>query len=199
MRVPQRLLTILILLVVAASDARAQQTIVLFRHGEKPSGGYGQLTCQGLNRALALPPVLIAKYGRPAYLYAPSPAVKVSDPAGSFYYVRPLATIEPTAVQLGMPVNTKYGYNAIASLQAALITPTLADATIFVAWEHLQLQKMVQNIMNSYGGHAVVPAWPSTDYDSLFVVRVDYVGTTISAQFQHEAEGLNGQPTTCPF
>ena len=128
MRVPQRLLTILILLVVAASDARAQQTIVLFRHGEKPSGGYGQLTCQGLNRALALPPVLIAKYGRPAYLYAPSPAVKVSDPAGSFYYVRPLATIEPTAVQLGMPVNTKYGYNAIASLQADLIAPTHANA-----------------------------------------------------------------------
>ena len=199
MRVPQRLLTILVLLVAGAANAHAQQTIVLFRHGEKPSGGYGQITCQGLNRALALPTVLIAKYGRPQYLYAPSPAVKVSDPAGSFYYVRPLATIEPTAVQLGMPVNTKYGYNAIVALQAALITPTYANATIFVAWEHLQLQKMVQNIMNSYGGRAVVPAWPSTDYDSLFVVRVDYVGSTITAQFQREAEGLNGQPTTCPF
>ena len=28
---------------------------MFFRHGEKPSRGYGQLTCQGLNRALALP------------------------------------------------------------------------------------------------------------------------------------------------
>ena len=26
------------------------KTIVFFRHGEKPSGGLGQLTCQGLNR-----------------------------------------------------------------------------------------------------------------------------------------------------
>ena len=196
----QRLpLIALILLVIAAGEARAEETIVFFRHGEKPSGGYGQITCQGLNRALALPTVLIAKYGTPDYLYAPNPAVKISDPAGSFYYVRPLATIEPTAVRVGKSINTRYGYNEITSLQALLITPTKADATIFVAWEHVQLQKIVQNIMNSYGRGAVVPAWISGDYDSLYVVRVDYVGGTISAQFQRDREGLNGQPTTCPY
>jgi len=37
-----------------------------------------------------------------------------------------------------------------------------------VAWEHLQLQKLVQHIMNSYGHGAIVPQWPSTDFDSLF-------------------------------
>jgi hypothetical protein len=187
-----------VLLVAAASEARADQTIVFLRHGEKPSGGYGQITCQGLNRALALPTVLIAKYGKPDYIYAPNPAVQVLDPAGYFYYVRPLATIEPTAVKLGMPVRTKYGYNDITSLQAALVTPTKAETTIFVAWEHVQLQKVVQNIMNRYGGGAVVPLWISGDYDTLYVVRVDYVGSTISAQFQRDREGLNGQPTTCP-
>jgi hypothetical protein len=151
-----------------------------------------------LNRALALPTVLLARYGTPDYLYAPSPAVKVADSAGSFYYVRPLATIEPTAIRLGKPVNTKYGYNAIASFQTALITPTFANTTIFVAWEHLQLQKLVQNIMNAYGGGVVVPAWPSGDYDSVYVVRVNYVAGTVNAQFQHDFEGLNGQPTACP-
>jgi hypothetical protein len=191
--------TALLLLAVVSTEARAEQTIVFFRHGEKPSGGYGQLTCQGFNRALALPPVLAAKFGRPDVLYAPSPAVKVTDTAGSFYYVRPLATIEPTAIKLGMPVNTKYGYNAIASLQTALISTGYADATIFVAWEHLQLVKLVQNIMNAYGGGVTVPAWASTDYDSLYVVRVNYVGTTVNAQFTREAEGLNGQPTACPY
>ena len=49
------------------------------RHGEKPSGGYGQLTCQGLNRSLALPDVLLAKFGKPTYLYAPNPAVRIVD------------------------------------------------------------------------------------------------------------------------
>jgi hypothetical protein len=151
-----------------------------------------------LNRALALPNVLIAKYGKPNLLYAPNPTVKVSDPAGSFYYVRPLATIEPTAIQLGLPVSTRYAYNDITTLQAALVTPTKAGTTIFVAWEHVQLQKVVQNIMNQYGGGAVVPAWTSGDFDSLYVVRVDYVGSTITAQFSRDREGLNAQPTTCP-
>lgn len=188
----------LLLLVVVAFDAHAEQTIVFMRHGEKPSGGYGQLTCQGLNRALALSDVLLAKFGKPTYLYAPSPAVQITDPAGSFYYVRPLATIEPTAIKAGMPVRTKYGYNNIASLEAALITPTKADSIIFVAWEHAYLQKVVQSIMNRYGGGATVPAWISGDYDTLFVVRVAYVGGTITARFSKDREGLNGQPTTCP-
>jgi len=195
----RRMLSIaLLVLGLVAADARADQTIVFMRHGEKPSGGYGQITCQGLNRALALPTVLAGKYGKPTYIYAPNPAVKISDSAGSFYYVRPIATIEPTAIRLGMPVNTRYGYNDIASLQAALITSTKANTTAFVAWEHLMAQKLVQNIMNSYGGSVTVPAWASGDYDSLYVVHVNYVGTAINASFHHDFEGLNGQPTTCP-
>ena len=38
----------------AAASAHADQTIVFLRHGEKPASGLGQLTCQGLNRSLAL-------------------------------------------------------------------------------------------------------------------------------------------------
>ena len=186
------------LLLLFAVDAHAEQTIVFMRHGEKPAGGYGQLTCQGLNRALALPDVLLGKFGTPTYLYAPSPAVQITDAAGAFYYVRPLATIEPTAVRVERNVRTKYGYNDIASLEAALVTPTKADSTIFVAWEHVYLQRVVQNIMNHYGGGAKVPAWISGDYDTLFVVRVQYVGGTINARFSIDREGLNGRSTTCP-
>jgi hypothetical protein len=181
-----------------AGQARADQTIVFFRHGEKPANGYGQLTCQGLNRALALPTVLNGMFGKPGYLYAPNPAVKVPDPAGSFYYVRPLATIEPTAIRLGMPVNTKYGYTDVASLQAAIITPTKDNTKIFIAWEHAYLVKAVQNIMNAYGGGVTVPAWVTGDYDSLYVLHVSYATATPVAQFHKMAEGLNGQSTVCP-
>jgi hypothetical protein len=55
------------------------ETIVFLRHGEKPPGGLGQLTCQGLNRALALPPVLISKFGKADYIFAPDPAGKVTE------------------------------------------------------------------------------------------------------------------------
>jgi hypothetical protein len=186
------------LLLFAAVDARAEQTIVFMRHGEKPSGGYGQLTCQGLNRALALPDVLLTRFGKPTYAYAPSPAVQIVDSAGTFYYVRPLATIEPTAIRAGINVRTKYGYTDISTLEAALITSTKADTTVFVAWEHDYLVKVVQNIMNHYGGGAKVPAWITGDYDTLFIVRVTYINGTPTARFSKEQEGLNNQSTTCP-
>src|SRR3982750_3979900 len=127
-----RLVLAALVFFVAAGHARADQTIVFFRHGEKPSGGYGQLTCQGLNRALALPSALLPKHGTPAFLYAPNPAGKRSDPAGTFYYVRPLATIEPTAIRAGLSVSTKANYNDIATLESLLINPNKANATIFV-------------------------------------------------------------------
>jgi len=193
-----RLLFFAIVIVVSAvSEAHAHETIAFFRHAEKPPGGYGQLTCQGLNRALALPSVLLAKFGKPQYLYAPNPAVQVSDDAGMFYYVRPLATIEPTAVRVGKDVRTRYGYQDIGSLQAALITPTKDGTTVFVAWEHVYLQRLVQRIMTAYGGGVTVPSWPGADYDSLYIVRV-YYGSTITAQFQRERQWLDGQPSTCP-
>ena len=186
-----------VLLLALASSAAAEQTIVFLRHGEKPSAGLGQITCQGLNRALALPSVLLQKFGTPSYLYAPNPAVKVSDPAGSFYYVRPLATIEPTAIRVGLSVNTGYGYNDIEGLRSVLIRSSKADQTLFVSWEHDYLVKVVQSIMNLYGNGYQVPAWTYGDYDSLYVVRVNY-GSTITARFQRDWEGLNNLPTSCP-
>jgi hypothetical protein len=181
-----------------ASAAATTETIVFMRHGEKPSGGYGQITCQGLQRALALPDALVGKFGKPQYIFAPNPSPKVTDSAGSFYYVRPLATIEPTAIKLGLPVNAHYGYTDITSLQNALLGSTYASATVFVAWEHLYLQKVVQSIMTKFKSGVTVPAWASGDYDSLYVVRLINNGGVITVQFHHDYEGLNAQPTSCP-
>jgi hypothetical protein len=186
-----------VLLVACGASLQAEQTIVFFRHGEKPSGGLGQLTCQGLNRALALPDVLLDKFGTPDYLYAPNPAVKMTDPAGSFYYVRPLATIEPVAIRAGKSVNTRYGYNDITGLRSVLVTSSKANDTLFVAWEHAYLVRVVQSIMNAYGGGATVRPWITGDYDSLYIVRIDYTNG-IHARLELDTEGLNGQPTTCP-
>jgi len=188
----------LFMIVTAAATARAEETIVFFRHGEKPSAGLGQLTCQGLNRALELPRVLTSLFGKPSYLYAPNPNVKITDSTGSYYYVRPLATIEPTAIRNAVSVNTAYGYNEISGLQTLLIRSSKANATIFVAWEHTYLVKAVRAIMNAYGGGAPVPDWTSGDYDSLYVVHVNYSSSGITARFDKQSEGLNGLSTSCP-
>jgi hypothetical protein len=99
------------------------ETIVFVRHGEKPLAGLGQLTCQGLNRALALPNELITKFGKPNNIYAPNPTGKVDGPANNFDYVRPLATIEPTAIRLEMPVNCDFRFDNIEALEKRVAEP----------------------------------------------------------------------------
>lgn len=190
-----------LLLCLCASVAQATtttETIVFFRHGEKPSGGYGQLTCQGFNRAINLYDALIPRYGKPAYLFAPSPTPKIADSAGSYYYVRPLATIEPMAVRLGLPVNAHYGYADVTSLTNALTSSSYSNSKVFVAWEHASLVKAVQMILNKYDAGVTAPAWTYGDYDSLYVVKLVNVNGSVTATFRKDFEGLNNQSTSCP-
>jgi hypothetical protein len=184
----------------AIAAAANQETIVLVRHGEKPAGGYGQLDCQGLNRALALPSVLGSLYGTPSAIYAPDPhADQVSDPAGDFDYVRPLATIEPTAIRYGLPVHTPDGYTQIDKLQKHLLDKKLEGATVFVAWEHKELVKLAKNLIGAAGGDSsVVPKWSDDDFDSIYVVTLRHDGGATTASFQHGHENLNNQSQTCP-
>jgi hypothetical protein len=179
--------------------APQQQTIVLMRHGEKPPEGLGQLDCQGLNRALALPPILKRKFGIPDYIFAPDPRQQVLDHENLYYYIRPLATIEPTAIRLGKPVNTRFGYKQIAGLQTELTDSRYYNALIFVAWEHNLLVQLARNLVESAGGNpSVVPDWSGTDFDSLYVLRFDRDQNSVSVTFTRRSEGLNDQPTTCP-
>ncbi len=182
---------------LSAMNARAEETIIFFRHAEKPASGNGQLTCQGLNRSIALGDVLVNRFGPAQWGYAPNPAQKIPDPAGSFFYVRPLATLEPAAIRSGISVNTNYGYTDVSGLQSVLIRSSKANDTVYVAWEHTYLVAVVQSIMNAYGGGAAVPAWATGDFDTLYIVHVDYTASGIRAWFEIGHEGLNGQSTTC--
>ena len=197
----RRIVLATLLICACASVAHAAtttETIVFFRHGEKPSGGYGQLTCQGFNRAIGLYDALVPRFGKPTYLFAPSPTPKIADPAGSYYYVRPLATIEPMAIRLGLPVNAHYGYSDITSLVNAITGSSYAGSKVFVAWEHAYLVKAVQMILNKYNAGITAPAWTSGDYDSLYIVTLTNANGYVTATFRRDDEGLNNQSTSCP-
>ena len=185
---------------LAMPVAQADQTVVFLRHGEKPPLGLGQLDCQGFNRALALPAVLRAKFGEPTAIYAPDPGSMAKDKGVDYNYIRPLATIEPTAIALGMPVNTSLGLEQIQQLDQELLNAANSSATIYVAWEHNLAQQAAQQLMTAAGGDArQVPAWADDDFDSLYVVRLTWQdGKPISAHFEKQAEGLDHQPTICP-
>ena len=184
---------------VGIDSAGAVETIVFLRHGEKPSDDYGQLTCQGLNRALALPDVLLRKYGTPDFIFAPNPAQKIVNKRVEYSYVRALAAIEPTAVRLGLPIETKFGYKDIGPLQEELLSPRYSHTLIFVAWEHHKLEKLVKDILSKHGvDPAIVPIWSNDDYDSIYVLKVRSESGKTVITFRHDTEDLNGLPTQCP-
>lgn len=175
------------------------ETIVFIRHGEKPANDEGQLSCQGFNRALALPTVLNAKFGRPDFIFAPLTTRKQGK-EGAFSYVRPLMTIEPTAIRAGLPVDTHLAFDEIGGLQSELCEKTYQQATVFVAWEHHKIDEIVKRLVSAFGGDEKdVPEWASDDFDSIFVLRLhNEPQGRRSIAFEHDHEGLNGLSGDCP-
>jgi hypothetical protein len=175
---------------------RADTTYVIVRHGEKPAQGLGQLSCKGLNRALALPKVLLSRYGTPAAIYVPNPSAKKKDKGVPYAYIRPLATIEPLAIRAGLPVNTDWSMKDITPLVQSLLAQT--GGTYVIAWEHHYAEQLARQLFAALGGDGTVPVWGDTDFDSIYVIRVRGAAQNVRhATFAREQEGLNGQPDTC--
>ena len=187
----------------APSTATSTQveTIVCIRHGEKPPGGLGQLTCRGLNRALALPKVLLAKYGIPQFVFAPNLTQKVDgmDEKQGHFPLRPLMTIEPTAIRCGLPVNIQFGTKEISRLENELQKAAYKSAIVFIAWEHVLLDDFAKNVVKACGGDSTqVPLWPADDYDTIFVIQISRSEGRESAAFTIDHENLDNLSDTCP-
>jgi hypothetical protein len=184
----------------AEQTEKAVETIVFIRHGEKPEGGFGQLNCQGLNRALALAPIIAKSFGRPDAIFAPNPSRPKEDAGRLYDYVRPLATIEPTAIWFGLPVDVSLDFQDKEGLQAALENRRLPDHNVFVfvAWEHRQIAPIVRALLAAHGADAEmvkkVQDWDRKDFDSMYVVTI----SETKATFDQKHEGLDGQPDGCP-
>jgi hypothetical protein len=182
-----------------AADVAKIETIALIRHGEKPAAGLGQLNCQGLNRALALPAVIRKVFGKPAAIFAPNPAEQKSDNGTLYDYVRPLATVEPSAIAFGLPIHASIGQLRIDDLRQQLDLPTYHDAFVLVGWEHRELVPLAQALLQEHGGDPkLVPKWNDDDFDSIYLLKISRTGGTTTASFEVSHEGLNGQPTSCP-
>jgi len=180
-------------LMVASYNVLADQTLVFVRHGEKPDNNSGQLTCKGLNRALALPDVLIDRYGKPEAIFAAGPKEKKSGSS-----LRPLATIIPTAIRLSLPINIEYHADDIQGLQTALLSDSYQNSVVFIAWEHKNLDKVVKNIVKTEGGNPdEIPAWPGNDFDSIFILTLHRHASSNKVVFTHQNEHLNDVSDVC--
>jgi hypothetical protein len=178
----------------------ATATIVFVRHGEKPERGLGQLSCQGLNRALALPAIIAKYFDRVDAIFAPNPSHPKEDAGELYDYIRPLATIEPTAIWFGLPVDVSLAFNDRDGLQAVLEKKRTPEHNVLllIAWEHRQIAPIVRALLAAHGADAEtvkkVKDWDGKDFDSMYVVTIGETKTT----FDQKHEGLDGQPDACP-
>ncbi len=127
--------------------------IVFIRHAEKPPEGY-KLSCQGINRANALPPVLYAKFGLPDVIY-----VAQSD---TTQHSRMRQTITPFAKKYGLELNSNYKVSDIKGITKNIRKQT---GTVLVVWEHKELVKMAEQL-----GVKEELNWNSDDFDSIWII-----------------------------
>jgi hypothetical protein len=189
---------------IAGQNENGIATVVFIRHGEKPEGGFGQLNCQGLNRALTLAPFIAETFGKPNAIFAPNPSHPKEDGGNTYDYVRPLATIEPTAIWFGLPVDVTLDVYDRDGLQDAIEKHRASDhnVLILVAWEHKQIASIVRSLLDAHHADPAIVTdvkdWESKDFDSMYVVRIERLGDSTKATFEHKHEGLDGLPNTCP-
>ena len=204
---PALLVVSALFLSLESSLSRAQpmdgtQTLVFLRHGEKPAGGLGQLNCQGLNRAIDLATLLPEKFGKANYVFAANPTRNVEEGEfdNSYSYIRPLMTISPSAIKLGLPVNISFSANDTSDLAEELLRDKYHNSVIYTAWSHGYLPELINTVAGDATGKkmTITDDWESSDYDSLYVLTLTWQNGKASVQSHVYKQGLDNGSQTCP-
>lgn len=187
---------------VHAETKNGTQTLVFLRHAEKPAMGLGQLNCQGLNRAIDLSKVLPAKFGDANFIFAANPSRHVEEGDGdlSYSYLRPLMTISPSAIKLGLPINIDFSANDTSDLADELMLDKYHDATIYTAWSHGYLPELINKVAEEASGQKVklLDDWVGDDFDSVLVLTLKWVNGKASLEYENYKQDLNGGAVGCP-
>ncbi|WP_277758540.1 histidine phosphatase family protein [Pseudomonas sp. A34-9] len=204
---PSLLAVSALFLSLESSESRAQpvdgtQTLVFLRHAEKPEGGLGQLNCQGLNRAIELSTLLPEKFGKADYVFAANPTRNVEEGEldNSYSYIRPLMTISPAAIKLGLPVNIEFSANDTSDLARELLEDKYHNSTIYTAWSHGYLPELINKVAGKAVGEKqnITEDWAGNDFDSLYVLTLTWHNGKASLQSHSYKQGLDHGKETCP-
>jgi hypothetical protein len=188
-------------------ESRAQpvdgtQTLVFLRHAEKPGEGLGQLNCQGLNRAIDLATLLPERFGKADYVFAANPSRHVEEGSQdqSYSYIRPLMTITPSAIRLGLPVNIDYGANDTEDLAEELLRDKYRNATVYTAWSHGYLPELINTVAGKALGEkqVITQDWRGDDFDSLYVLTLTWHDGKASLLSRNVRQGLDNGEAGCP-
>jgi hypothetical protein len=163
----------------------ADSTIVIVRHGEKPDDG-DNLSCEGLNRALALPAVLRRKFGKHAFTAAYVPKLALGD---ATKHARMFQTVTPFAVRQNLTVNSNFDEEDVAAVAADVLQ---RSGTILIVWQHSQIRPLALAL---HVPESKLPdEWKGKDFESIWIVTPTKDGPS---KFAKDTEGISPS-STCP-
>lgn len=178
------------------------QTLVFLRHAEKPREGLGQLNCLGLNRALDLAVMLPERFGEADYIFAANPSRHVEEGSDDqrYSYIRPLMTIGPSAIRLGLPVNIDFGANDTSQLADEFLGDQYRNATIYTAWSRGYLPELINTVAGKALGEEQMIAedWSRDDFDTLYILTLTWRDGKASIVSRRMSQGLDYGDSDCP-
>ncbi len=187
------------------------ETVYIIRHADAHPLAFwtdGNYVCAGQWRALDLPKALRGKIS-PQQVYSSDPAQTSPGTEGfSWSGVAPALTAEPYAVANDLPYDLVSSFDISASITGPQLTSnffftgdSLSNRTVLMAWSYQFIQLTVNDLLASYFPGGVpnpAPAWPDTDYDTIWTVTLDANGNLTVDNSMCEGIDSAKLPATCP-
>lgn len=162
---------------VAIADPDESLKVVIVRHGEKPpkDKDNGNLSCDGLNRSLKLPAVIVTKFGVPNHIYAPE--LSSGSRTG---HSRMFQTATPLAALYNLKINTKFDED---DTDDAADDVKSKKKVVLMVWEHSQIPSLAKSLQPD----GAPTTWDGDDFDSIWIL--DYSSGT--GKWSQSTEGID--------
>jgi hypothetical protein len=205
---------------VVLPGINTDETLYIVRHADAHPLDYwsdGNYVCAGQWRALDLPNALRGKVS-PDQIYSNDPAQASPGTEGfSWSSVAPPLTVEPYAIANNLPYDLAASFNLSDKNEAqessdfffgtrftSITGPALSNQTVLLGWSYQLIAPMVNALISSYWDGSPpntapqAPAWPDTDYDTIWTVKLDAEGNLTVNNMKCEGIDSAKLPATCP-
>ena len=151
---------------------------------------------------VALPSLLPEKFGKADYVFAANPTRNVEEGEfdNSYSYIRPLMTISPSAIKLGLPVNIEFSANDTSALADELLEDRYHNSIIYTAWSHGYLPELINKVAQEAVGdkRTITDDWASNDFDTLYVLTLTWHNGKATLLSRNYKQGLDNGQESCP-
>jgi hypothetical protein len=153
----------------------ATMQVIIIRHGEKPGNPATDndadgidLSTKGYERAGALAPYIPDTFGAPDFLFA-AQASKHSN--------RPVETITPLSVRLGIEIDCKHADDEYQKLADDILgNAKYAGKRILICWHHGKIPELTAAL----GGVPPFSPWPGYIFDRVWKIEYPAAGRTVT-------------------